>query len=307
VVGEFVEFFQRNANGQRVEISPHLAADLPLVRLDRALFRQVLLNLALNARDAMPEGGALTITTKNVTLTSPEHTNPGPGRYVTISVQDTGTGMGVDVQEHMFEPFYTTKEIGNGGGLGLATVLGIVEQSGGAIRCDSAAGWGTTFSIFLPAVRTTADKTELVAGELAGAPKGSEVILLVDDEEVVRVLAAKVLKASGYTVYDVNSGLEGLAFCESHAGPIDLLISDVVVPDLEGADLAAGALKLRPDIQVMFMSGNTEDGVLNEGVLKGMSFIQKPFTPLALARKVRETLDIRAAGVTGQLDHIASR
>lgn len=147
----------------------------------------------------------------------------------------------------------------------------------------------------MPAVRTTADKTELVAGELAGEPKGSEVILLVDHEEVVRVLAAKVLKASGYTVYDVNSGLEGLAFCESHAGPIDLLISDVVAPDLEGGELAEGALKLRPDIQVMFMSGNTEDGALKESVRKGMPFLQKPFTPVALARKVRETLDIGAA------------
>ncbi len=301
IVQDFGAMLQRLVI-ERIRISIHCDSALWQVRADPGEIGRAIMNLALNARDAMPEGGALTIRTQNVTLTPGDdaHREPGPGRYVTISVQDTGTGMGVDVQSHIFEPFYTTKEIGKGVGLGLATVLGIVEQSGGVIRCDSASGQGTTFTIFLPAVVAAADKAELVPGGLSAAPKGSEVILLVDDEEIVRVLAGKVLKASGYTVYEAADGREALAFCESHKGRIDLLVSDVVMPDLGGRELAEGALQLRPDLQVMFMSGHTEDVILKEGVRGGASFIQKPFTPVALARKVRETLDSKA-GLVGTL------
>jgi two-component system CheB/CheR fusion protein len=295
IVHDFGTMLQRLVS-ERIKVSIGCDNALWKVRADPGEIGRALMNLALNARDAMPDGGALTIKTENVTRISGDEANAAPelGRYVAISVQDTGTGMTADVREHIFEPFYTTKEIGKGTGLGLATVLGIVEQSGGAIRCDSTPGVGTTFTIFLPAVVAAADKAELVAGGLELAPRGSEVILLVDDEENVRVLAGKVLQASGYTVYEMRDGREGLEFCESHKGRIDLLVSDVVMPDLGGRELAEGALKLRPDMRVMFMSGHTEDVTLKEGVQTGMSFIQKPFTPVALARKVRETLDAAA-------------
>jgi CheY-like chemotaxis protein len=221
-----------------------------------------------------------------------------PGRYVTMAVRDTGVGMNAEMRAHIFEPFFTTKETGKGTGLGLATVLGIIEQSGGAIRCESELDRGTTFRIFLPAVAEALDMGVQPAGGLAKAPKGSEVILLVEDEDAVRKLARMILKASGYVVYEARNGREGLALCEAHEGPIDLLLSDVVMPELGGRELAEGALKLRPSMKVMFMSGHTQDVVLKEGIQKGTAFLQKPFTPVGLAQKVRETLDsdARSAG-----------
>ena len=221
-----------------------------------------------------------------------------PGRYVTMAVRDTGVGMDAEMQARIFEPFFTTKETGKGTGLGLATVLGIVEQSGGAIRCESELGRGTTFRIFLPAVAEAVDKGARPAGGLAKAPKGSEVILLVEDEDAVRLLARRVLETSGYVVLEARNGREGLALCEAHEGPIDLLVTDVVMPELGGRELAEGALKLRPGMKVMFMSGHTQDVVLKEGVQKGAAFLQKPFTPVGLVQRVREALDsdARAAG-----------
>jgi hypothetical protein len=182
--------------------------------------------------------------------------------------------------------------------LGLAIVLGIVEQSGGVIRCESQLGEGTTFKMFLPAVAEAVDKGARPAGGLAKAPKGSEVVLLVEDEDLLRVLARKVLEASGYVVLDARNGREGLALSEAHEGPIDLLVTDVVMPELGGRELAEAALKLRPGMKVVFMSGHTQDVVLKEGVQKGTAFLQKPFTPLGLAQKVREALDsdARSAG-----------
>jgi hypothetical protein len=203
--------------------------------------------------------------------------------------------MNAEMQAHIFEPFFTTKETGKGTGLGLATVLGIVEQSGGAIRCESEPGRGTVFTIFLPAVAEAVDKGVRPAGGLAEAPKGSEVILLVEDEDMVRVLARKILEASGYVVLDARNGREGLALCETHEGPIDLLVSDVVMPELGGRELVEAALKLRPGMKVMFMSGHTQDVVLKEGVQKGTAFLQKPFTTVGLAQRVRETLDSDAS------------
>jgi CheY-like chemotaxis protein len=259
------------------------------------------MNLSLNARDAMPDGGTLAIETANVTLTEADAHEPGlaPGSYVTMAVRDTGGGMNAEMQAHIFEPFFTTKETGKGTGLGLATVLGIVEQSGGAIRCESEPGGGTVFTIFLPAVAEAVDKGARPAGSLAKAPKGSEVILLVEDEDMVRALARRVLEASGYVVHEARNGREGLALCEAHEGPIDLLVSDVVMPELGGRELAEAAVKVRPGLKVMFMSGHTQDVVLKEGVQKGTAFLQKPFTPSGLAQKVRETLD-SAAAAAGQ-------
>jgi two-component system cell cycle sensor histidine kinase/response regulator CckA len=257
---------------------------------------RALLNLSLNARDAMSAGGTLTIETANVTVTEADAPDRelAPGRWVMLAVQDTGVGIDAEVRAHIFEPFFTTKETGSGTGLGLATVFGIVQQSGGIIRCESQVGEGTTFRIFLPAVAEALDTAVIPAGGLANAPKGSEVILLVEDEDVVRTLALRILRASGYVVYEARNGREGLALCEAHGGRIDLLLSDVVMPELGGRELAEGVLKLRPGIKVMFMSGHTQDVVLREGVQKGTAFLQKPFTPVALVQKVRETLDATA-------------
>jgi CheY-like chemotaxis protein len=199
--------------------------------------------------------------------------------------------MNAEMQAHIFEPFFTTKETGKGTGLGLATVLGIVEQSGGAIRCRSELGRGTTFQIFLPTVAEALENGAGPAGGLAKAPKGSEVILVVEDEDAVRKLGRTILEASGYAVLDARNGREGLALCEIHPGPIDLLVTDVVMPELGGRELAQGALKLRPGIKVIFLSGHTQDVLLKEGVKKGTAFLRKPFSPVELAQKVREVLD----------------
>jgi CheY-like chemotaxis protein len=259
------------------------------------------MNLSLNSRDAMPDSGTLTIKTANLALTEADAREQAlaPGRYVTLAVSDTGVGIDAEMQAHIFEPFFTTKETGKGTGLGLATVLGIVEQSDGFIRCESQLGEGTTFRIFLPAIAEAMERGVRPATGLAEAPKGSGVILLVEDEDAVRKLARLVLEASGYTVLESPNGREGLALCEAHEGPIDLLVTDVVMPELGGRELAEGALKLRPGMKVMFMSGHTQDVVLKEGVQKGTAFLQKPFTPSGLAQKVRETLD-SAAAAAGQ-------
>ena len=217
---------------------------------------------------------------------------------MTLTVRDTGVGMDAEMRAHIFEPFFTTKETGKGTGLGLATVLGIVEQSGGVIRCESQLGEGTTFRIFLPAVAEAVDQGGRPAGGLASAPRGSEVVLLVEDEDAIRRLARIILVKTGYVVLEARNGREGLALCEAHQGPIDLLLTDVVMPELGGRQLAQAALKLRPALKVMFISGHTQDVVLKEGVKKGTPFLQKPFTPAGLAHKVRETLDsaARSAG-----------
>jgi signal transduction histidine kinase/CheY-like chemotaxis protein len=299
IVADFDRMLRRLV-GERIKVAVDCESALWQVRADPGEIGRAIMNLSLNARDAMPEGGTLTIETANVILTEADAPNPEvpPGRYVMMAVRDTGVGMAAEARAHIFEPFFTTKETGKGTGLGLATVLGIVEQSGGVIRCESQMGEGTTFKILLPAVADAVDKGTRPAGGLAEAPKGSEVILLVEDEDVVRNLARKILEASGYVVLDARNGLEGLALCGAHEGPIDLLVSDVVMPELGGRELAEGALKLRPRMKVIFMSGHTQDVVLKEGVQKGTAFLQKPFTPAALAQKVRETLnsDARAGG-----------
>ena len=292
IVADFDRMLRRLV-GERIEVAVNCEPALWQVRADPGEIGRAIMNLALNARDAMPSGGTLTIETANVTLTEADASSQdiAPGRYARIAVGDTGIGIDADVRAHIFEPFFTTKETGKGTGLGLATVLGIVEQSGGVIHCASQPGAGTSFEILLPAVIEPIAKAEPAAGGLARAPRGSEVILLVEDEDMVRDLTRRVLEASGYTVYAARNGREGFAVCESHEGPIDLLLSDVVMPGLGGRELAEGVLKLRPGIKVVFMSGHTQDVLLQEGVQKGTAFLQKPFTPAGLAQKVREVLD----------------
>ena len=292
IVGDFERMLRRLV-GERIKVVVDCASGLWQVRADAGEIGRAIMNLALNARDAMPAGGTLAIETANAIM--PQARAPGeklaPGRYVTMAVRDTGVGMDAEMQAHIFELFFTTKETGKGTGLGLATVLGIVEQSGGVIRCQSELGRGTTFRIFLPAVVEALDKGAGPAAGLTKAPRGSEVVLVVEDEDAVRKLARSILEASGYMVLDARNGREGLALCEIHPGSIDLLVTDVVMPELGGRELAHAALKLRPRMRVMFMSGHAPDVVLKEGVERRTAFLRKPFVPVELARKVREVLD----------------
>jgi CheY-like chemotaxis protein len=300
IVAEFERMLRRLV-GERIQVTVNVEPALWQVRADPGEIGRAIMNLSLNARDAMPEGGDLTLETANLTLTETDAQSQGiaPGRYVTLAVRDTGVGIDEEAQAHIFEPFFTTKETGKGTGLGLATVLGVVEQSGGVIRCESQLAGGTTFRIFLPAIAAAADGAGRPAAGLAKAPKGSEVILLVEDEEAVRKLARMILEASGYVVHEAGNGRDGLALCEAHQGAIDLLVTDVVMPQLGGRELAERAIQLRPDMKVLFMSGHTEDVVIKEGVQKGTAFLQKPFTPAGLAKTVRDTLD-RDCHATGQ-------
>ncbi len=299
IVADFDRMLRRLV-GERISIAVDCESALWQVWADPGEIGRALMNLSLNARDAMPEGGTLTIRTANLTLneTDAPSRELAPGRYVVLGVHDTGVGIDAEVLAHIFEPFFTTKETGKGTGLGLATVLGIVERSGGAVRCQSELARGSRFTIFLPAV---ADAEENVVRPpsigLAQAPRGSEVILLVEDEDMVRGLARIVLEASGYVVHEARDGKEGLALCETHEGPIDLLVTDVMMPELGGRELADGVAKLRPGMKVLFTSGHTQDVVSKEGVRKGTAFLQKPFTPSGLAQKVRETLDSNARSV----------
>jgi two-component system CheB/CheR fusion protein len=298
IVAEFERMLRRLV-GEQIRVEVECEPELCQVRADPGEIGRAIMNLFLNSRDAMPDGGTLTIQTANLVLTEIDDIQPAiePGRYVTLSVSDTGVGIDAEMQAHIFEPFFTTKETGKGTGLGLATVLGIVEQSGGFIRCESRPGEGTAFRIFLPAIAEPADHGARPSTGLAEAPKGSGVILLVEDEDAVRKLTRLVLEESGYTILESHNGREGLALCEAHDGPIDLLLTDVVMPELGGRELAEGALKLRPGLKVMFMSGHTQDIVLKEGIQKGAAFLQKPFTPGSLAQKVRETLDAPSQSV----------
>jgi signal transduction histidine kinase/CheY-like chemotaxis protein len=268
------------------------------VKADRGQIEQVVMNLAVNARDAMPQGGRLILETANVELDDEyvrRHVGARPGPHVMLAVSDTGTGIPREIQAQIFEPFFTTKEQGKGTGLGLATVYGIVKQSGGYIEVDSEPGQGTVFRIYLPrldAAAVTVDRSV----RPAAAAGGTETILLVEDEEGVRELARDILRASGYTVLEARNGAEALLLCERHQGPLDMLLTDVVMPRMSGRELAERLAPLRPELSVLYMSGYTDDAVIRHGVLAaGTAFLQKPFTPAALVQRVRETLDLTAA------------
>jgi CheY-like chemotaxis protein len=256
---------------------------------------QVLLNLAVNARDAMPDGGTLTIETHNVYLDDSyagDHPGSRNGPHVMVAVSDTGTGMDEATRQRIFEPFFTTKELGKGTGLGLSTVYGIVQQSGGSIWVYSEPGRGTTFKIYLPRVDDSAPP-EAAAAPVAAAP-GTETILLVEDEPALRGLTRRILESGGYTVIEASHGLEALERLEAHTGPLDLVLTDVVMPGMNGRELAGRVLERRPDVRVLYASGYTDDAILRHGVLDAASrFISKPYTPSELKRKVREVLDGR--------------
>ena len=290
-----IEKMLRRLIGEDISLSTHLDPDLALISADPGQLEQVLLNLAVNARDAMPDGGALTLTTDNADL-SEEHSNRHmgavPGKYIMLAVTDTGTGMTKEVQQRLFEPFYTTKGAGKGTGLGLATVHGIVKQLGGDVYVYSEVGHGTTFKVYFPHLTTTPEPV-VAAQESREAPRGSETILLAEDDDALRSLGARVLGAFGYKVLVARTGAEALRIVANHEGPIDLVATDVVMPEMSGSQLVAEVLKARPGIRVLFMSGYTDDEVMRRGVIDGQTaFLQKPFTPDVLAHKVRAVLDV---------------
>jgi PAS domain S-box-containing protein len=284
----------RRLIGADIEMNTDLAPDLWPVKADPGQVEQMILNLAVNARDAMPGGGRLTVATANVTLEPAAGTAPGapPGDYVRLTIADTGVGMDAATQARIFEPFFTTKEVGRGTGLGLAMVYGIVNQSGGYIDVASTVGRGTTFTVYLP--RLEEDQPADPAPPVLAAPAtGTETILLVEDEEGVRTLAHNILQNLGYTVLECRDGEEGLAVCRDHNGPIDLVLSDVVMPRCNGLELMEQVRRQRPGIRYLFMSGYANEELIRRGGVNGDDggFLQKPFTPADLAREVRAVLD----------------
>jgi signal transduction histidine kinase/ActR/RegA family two-component response regulator len=281
--------------GEDITLVTNGAPGLGHVKADRGQIEQVVMNLAINARDAMPKGGHLIVETENAELDAEyvrRHMGARPGPHVMLAVSDSGVGIPREHQRHIFEPFFTTKDQGKGTGLGLATVYGIVKQSGGYIEVDSEPGRGTTFRIYLPRVDAAAPAADR-AGRPAAPAGGTETILLVEDEEGVRELARDILRASGYTVIEARNGPEALLLGEHHQGQIDLLLTDVVMPRMSGRELAERMGPLRADLSVLYMSGYTDDAVIRHGVLGAdTAFLQKPFTPAALVQRVRETLDL---------------
>jgi len=286
--------------GEGIKIEIETAAQTARVRADPSQLEQVLLNLGVNGRDAMPRGGTLRIVTQDVVLTSGEIGARGidvaEGRYVALIVSDTGSGMDAETRARIFEPFFTTKGPGKGTGLGLATVYGIVKQSGGGITVESAVGHGCTFSIFLPA--NTANLDAPSAAPITGVRGGSELILVVEDEEVVRQLICTVVGDLGYRVLCADSAAAGLRIAREEKQPIDLLVTDIVMPDMHGPVLARELAPLQPAMKVLFVSGYSDSDISDQGVLDpNLDMLQKPFTQDSLARKVREILDSNATPV----------
>jgi PAS domain S-box-containing protein len=292
VIGDLDKMLRRLI-GEHIDMQTVLSADLGNVKADPGQIEQVLLNLAVNARDAMPEGGSLTIETNNVHLDvgyTQTHRPVEAGSYIMIAVSDSGCGMTQELQSRIFEPFFTTKEKGKGTGLGLATVYGVVKQSGGNISVYSEPGHGTTFKIYLPRV----DEAVNIAEPLLVRSDnliGSETVLLVEDEQAVRDMAHEILKSNGYNVLRAGDGNEAMKVSEQFQGPIDLMVTDVVMPHLGGRELAEKLSVTRPGMRVLYMSGYTDDAIVHHGVLDGRAaFLEKPFTPDVLALKIREVL-----------------
>ncbi|HYX68281.1 MAG TPA: PAS domain S-box protein [Terriglobales bacterium] len=298
VVVANVDRLLRRLLGEDVELHAVLATGLARVKADPGQIEQVILNLAVNARDAMPRGGKLTVETADAVLDEAyarERVEVKPGPYVMLAVSDTGTGMSPETCSHIFEPFFTTKDPTKGTGLGLSTVYGIVKQSDGHISVYSEPGMGTTFKIFLPRVDGAEESRPASPAQLAG-DTGTETILLVEDEDGVRGLVRQVLKRKGYSVLEARDGGEALLTCEHFHEPIHLLLTDVVLAHMSGRELAERLIPLRPEMKVLYMSGYTDDAIVQHGVLsQETAFLQKPFTTDALARKVREVLGEESA------------
>ncbi len=282
----------RRLIGENISVSTSLSESISEVRADPGQIEQVIINLAINARDAMSQGGRLTIETRDVHLTKLKDPDCAPGRYVMLAMTDTGRGMTAEVKARAFEPFFTTKGAGRGTGLGLATVYGIVKQSGGQISLHSEPGVGSCFKVYLPALTTPARQS--LPDDQLTQEQGHETILLVEDEEGVRKLARLVLESHGYTVIEASNGAQAVDAARAHRGPIHLVVTDVVMPQLSGSKLAQHLHGSHPSAKVLFMSGYTDDAVVRHGVIEAeAAFLQKPFAPHALAQKVRDVLDGR--------------
>ncbi len=279
--------------GDDIVLLTRLEPQLGRVQADPTQIEQVIMNLAANARDAMPRGGTLTIRTDNSELDEAYaelHAGTQPGHYVLLELSDTGCGMDEGTREHIFEPFFTTKEVGKGTGLGLATVYGIVKQSGGCIDVISAPGHGATFRVFLPRLEQPAEKKDSVE-TTPTLPRGTETVLLVEDDDMVRGFTRMLLRMGGYQVLEACRGPDALHLSEKHPGPIHLLVTDVVMPEMTGRQLAEQLLQRRPELKVLFLSGHTEDTLMQHGVSETeTALLAKPFTPAELGLKVREVL-----------------
>lgn len=289
-----IEKMFRRLIGEDIQVISRLRPELGAVKADPGQMEQVLMNLVVNSRDAMPEGGTITIETSNESVDHARaRAHPGlkPGSYVLVAVSDTGCGMDAQTQARLFEPFFTTKELGKGTGLGLATVYGIVSQSGGNIFVHSKPGGGTTFNIYLPRV----DDEACAAIPAALPPQslhGSETILLVEDDDSVYKLLRRVLSGNGYTVLAASSGDSALMICERYKGDIHLMLTDIVMPRMNGRELAKRLSPLRPNMKVIYMSGYTEKSIFQHDLLAGRElFLQKPLEPELVLRKVREILN----------------
>ncbi len=294
-----LERMLRRLIGEDIELTMRPSADLWPIEIDPTRIEQVVINLAVNARDAMPDGGKLTIETANVVLDeafADHHLGVQPGEYVMLAVSDNGTGMDDEVKRHIFEPFFTTKERGKGSGLGLATVFGVVKQNRGYVRVHSEVDQGTVFKVYLPRVAAGGRAPSHHSSADTAAPaRGSESVLVVEDNALVRELVQSVLTAQGYKVLLAQDGEEGLQVAQNYGGPIHLLLTDVIMPRLGGRALADRLQPSRPEMRVLFISGYTDDALVRRGAPdKGFHFLPKPFDVETLARKVRSVLDSEA-------------
>jgi nitrogen-specific signal transduction histidine kinase len=297
IIGNIIPILRRLL-GEDIELIASVAPGLGQVTADPGQLEQVILNLAVNARDAMPQGGRLILEAVNVEFDAPLASRRGgmaPGEYVQLAVSDTGSGMDTETQTHIFEPFFTTKEPGKGTGLGLFTVYGIVNQSGGHMQVESTPGVGTTFTIHLPRVDAPIHEVKVEPAPQP-TPHADETILLVEDEQVVRDMVGQVLHATGYGVLEATSGEQALRMGSAHPGPIHLLLADVVLPGLSGPEVAAQLVSTRPAMQVIYMSGYAPETIMRYGLSEqDRLFLQKPFTPTTLLAHVREALDTSKA------------